>query len=72
MAMSNPLAVMSGLFIGLLGVVLLVFGKNQQRLLPVLAGVVLSVLPMVVTSMVVLWVLTAACLGGVYWVERQG
>ncbi|MEZ6235545.1 MAG: hypothetical protein R3B68_15270 [Phycisphaerales bacterium] len=71
MDLSNPVALMSGLVIGGLGAAMFIFGTKQQRLMPVLGGVALSVLPMVVTSMLLLWGLTAACLGGVYWMEKN-
>lgn len=72
MDINDPVALMSGLFISGLGAAMFIFGKKQQRLSPVLGGLALTLLPMVVASMAVLWVLTATCVGGVWWVERQG
>ena len=72
MDIDDPIALMSGLFISGLGAAMFIFGKKQQRLCPVLAGLALTFLPMVVASMAVLWGLTAACVGGVWWVEKQG
>lgn len=71
MDLSDPTAVMSGLLISGIGTAMFFYGKKQQRLMPVLAGVGLGILPMVLTSMLLLWGITAACLGGVYWMEKN-
>lgn len=72
MELSDPMSLVSGLFVGLIGMALFIFGKKQQRPPALLAGVVLSVLPMVVASAAILWGLTAACLGGLYLFGREG
>lgn len=66
MDFGNPWSLLSGLFVGLLGMVLFMYGKKQQNLKCLGAGVVLCVFPYFVTSVLVMWGITAACLGGLY------
>jgi membrane associated rhomboid family serine protease len=70
MELSSPASLFSGIIVGVLGTAMLIFGKRQQRLLPMLGGVALGVLPMMVASVALLWTLAAVCLGGVCWIER--
>lgn len=71
MDLSNPWSLMSGLFIGCLGMALFIYGKKQTNFKCLLAGVALSVFPYFVSSVLLMWVITAACLGGLY-VTRDG
>jgi hypothetical protein len=71
MDLSNPYALLSGVFIGLLGTALIVYGKKQQKLMPALTGIVLCVFPMFVASLLLTWLITGACLGGLYLTSRM-
>jgi hypothetical protein len=66
MDLSNPASLISGLLVGLVGMALLMYGKKQQRALPALAGLTLCVVPYFIASLLVLWVVTGACLGGLF------
>ncbi len=57
---------MSTLIISGLGAAIFLYGKKQASLKPLVAGLVLSALPFFVTSLLVLWLSTGACLGGLY------
>jgi uncharacterized YccA/Bax inhibitor family protein len=66
MDLSNPWSLVSGLFIGCLGMALFMFGKKQTNPKCMLAGAVLCVFPYFVSSVLVMWAITAACMGGLY------
>ena len=66
MDLSNPASLISGLLIGLVGMALLIYGKKQQRAMPALAGLALCVIPYCIASVAVLWLVTGACLGGLF------
>jgi len=67
MNFGNPWSLVSGLFIGLLGMALFIYGKKQADMKCLLTGGVLCVFPYFVTSVVLMWVITGACVGGLYW-----
>lgn len=71
MDLSNPWSLLSGLVIGLLGTALLIYGKKEQRMAPALTGLALCIFPHFVTSLVVTWLITGACMGGLYAVSRN-
>lgn len=71
MDISNPASLMAGVLVGCVGAGLFIFGKKQARPIPMVAGIALSVLPMVVPSILALCALTAACLGGMCWIEKH-
>jgi hypothetical protein len=66
MDFSSPWAIVSGLIIGAIGFVLLLHGKRNFDVPPMVAGLTLCVFPYFVGSLLALWLLTAACLGGLY------
>lgn len=72
MDLSNPAALISSILIGVIGMGLFVYGKKQQSLPPLLAGVMLCVFPYFVASVMLMWLITAGCLGGLYVAGRQG
>jgi hypothetical protein len=67
----SPLAIFSAIFIGLIGMALFIYGKKQAQAAPLLTGVALCVFPYFVTSIVLMWLITAACLGGLYYIARH-
>lgn len=69
---TDSLTLFTGLFVGMIGMALLIYGKKQQQFAPAIAGIVLSVLPFVIASALVLIGATAACLGGLYVISREG
>lgn len=59
MDLGNPWTLISGLVIGLVGMVLFMYGKREQNLRALGAGVVLCVYPYFVASVVLMWVVFA-------------
>lgn len=72
MDLGNPWMLLSGLIIGGIGFVLFVIGKKQQNLRCLVTGIAMSVFPYFVGSLLALWLVTAACLGGLYAWSRFG
>jgi len=70
MDLSNPWTLFSGLVIGCLGMVLFIYGKKQANLKCLLTGGVLCVFPYFVSSLILMWAITGACLGGLYLTSR--
>lgn len=70
MDFGNPIALFSGLVIGMVGFVLFMYGKKQQEPRPLVAGAVLCVYPYFVASALVMWLLFAVVLGGLYAMSR--
>ncbi len=66
MDLGDPMVLGSGLLIGMIGMVLFVYGKKQGNPKALTTGAVLCVYPYFVGSLLVLWVVFAACLGGLY------
>jgi ABC-type maltose transport system permease subunit len=70
MDLSNPWTLLSGLILGGIGMVLFMYGKKQTDLRCIAAGAVLCIVPYVIGSMLVLWLVSAAILGGlIAWVK---
>lgn len=66
MDFGDPWSLFTGLIVGLIGTVIFLYGKKQQNLKCLGAGVVLCVFPYFVTSVLLTWGIAAACLGGLY------
>ena len=66
MDLGNPWTLISGLVIGLVGMVLFMYGKREQNLRALGAGVVLCVYPYFVASVVLMWVAFALVLGAAW------
>lgn len=72
MDFGDPWSLVSGLFIGLLGMAMFIYGKKQADIKCLITGVVLCVFPYFVTSVILMWVITAACFGGLYcWAKMD-
>lgn len=56
--------VLSGLILGSIGFGIFLWGKKQQELVPILVGLALSILPMCIHSVALLWILSGGVLGG--------
>jgi hypothetical protein len=70
--MDNTWSLLSGLVIGGIGVGLFIYGKKQLELKCLFAGAALCVLPYIVASVGLQWLLTGGCLGGLYTLSRLG
>lgn len=68
--LDNPATLFSGLFLGIIGMGFFLYGKKQARLDCLAIGIVLSIVPMVAHSLLIIWGIAAACLGGFYALSR--
>ncbi|MBX3359120.1 MAG: hypothetical protein KF745_11925 [Phycisphaeraceae bacterium] len=66
MDLTNPAVLLSGLFIGTIGVGLFIHGKKSENIKTLITGIVMCVFPYFVGSVALLWLGAAACLGGLY------
>ncbi len=71
MDFGNPWAIISGLFIGLIGMGLFMHGKKAGNFKTLGAGVVMCAYPYFVTSIIALWGIFAVCLAGLWWWLKQ-
>lgn len=71
MDFGNPWSLFSGVVLGIIGTALFIYGKKQERISPIIAGVVLCAVPYFVASVLITWLLAAACVGGLYLHSRQ-
>lgn len=72
MDLSNPWSLLSGLVVGLVGLGLLMYGKKEQSPAPIVAGLVLCIVPYFIASLLLTWLLAAGCLGGLFALSRNG
>ena len=72
MDLDHPAVLFSGLILGCIGMGFFIYGKKQGRLDCLAVGLVLGVVPMVAHSLLVIWGVAAACLGGMYAQSRIG
>lgn len=71
MDLSDPWSLISGLLIGLIGMALLMYGKKEQSPAPIVAGLLLCIAPYFIASLLVTWLVTAGCLGGLFAISRN-
>lgn len=70
MDFDNPAALVSAVLISLIGTAIFIYGKKQCVLKCLATGVALMVFPCLVHSVLVMWGLAGACVGGLYWSSR--
>ena len=70
--LDNPAVLISGLILGAIGMGFFIYGKKQSRLDCLAVGIVLSVVPMVAHSLLLIWGVAVACAGGLYATSRAG
>lgn len=66
MLFDSPAVLFSGLFIGLLGGALFLYGKKAERPAPLAVGLGMCALPMLVHSLALLWAITGASVAGLW------
>lgn len=71
MDFSNPASVLSGLFIGVMGLALLMYGKKALEPKCIGAGLAMCIYPYFISSLLLLWAVTGACLLAVYFLPRS-
>ena len=70
MDFGDPWALFSSVIIGLIGMAIFMYGKKQTNFRFIGVGVALCVFPYFVTSLLAMWLITAACIGGL-WVAGK-
>jgi hypothetical protein len=68
--LDHPGALISGLFIGLVGMGLLMYGKRAGDLRAIVVGLAMCIYPYFINDQLLLWGITFACLGGWYYAAR--
>ena len=71
MDLGNPWALFSGLIISVVGMALFMVGRKQSNFKALGTGIVLCVYPYFVASVLLLWVIFAACMAALYWLSRN-
>ena len=64
--------ILSGLVLGGVGFVMFMYGKRESDLKTLMSGIALSVLPMAVHSLLLLWGLSAAVIGALVLLKKYG
>ena len=72
MEFEDTAVVMSGVFIGLVGLALFIYGKKTMHLPTLAAGAAMGVLPLFSHSLLTLWCVAAGCAACVYASRRSG
>ena len=72
MNLSDPAVLISGLFIGLIGCGLFIYGKKQSNLRCLAAGAALCIYPYFVSSLLLTWLIAGVCLGVLFLLSRAG
>ena len=70
MDLGSPWAIISSIILGLIGMGMLMYGKKQQQMAPVLGGLALCVVPYFIASVLLMWLGGAACIAGVWYTSR--
>lgn len=71
MDLSNPWLLLSGVIIGLIGLVMFNHGRKEADLRSLGTGLVLLVYPYFISSLLVLWLVFAAIFGAIYAMDRM-
>jgi hypothetical protein len=71
MDFGNLSSLFSGLFISCIGMGFFLYGKKAAKLWPLLAGIALCVYPFFIGSVMLMWLLAAAIIVGVYLLREK-
>ncbi len=63
--------IFSGLIISAAGMAFFMYGKKAQRPWPLVAGIAMCAYPYFITSLLVLWLLTAGLVTSLYFLREQ-
>jgi hypothetical protein len=66
MDFDNPSALISSIFIGLIGMGLFMYGKKQADVKCLAVGVIMCIFPYFITDVLAMWLVAAACIGGLW------
>ncbi len=72
MDLSDPGLMLSGLVISAIGLGVFVYGKRMENFPSLGVGIVMMVYPMFVHSLLMMWLIAAACLAALYLLPRGG
>jgi hypothetical protein len=67
--MSNPWLLLSGFLISMVGMGLFIHGKKMENMRNLGIGLAMMTYPILVHSLVVLWLIAGACIAGVYFLN---
>lgn len=67
MDFGNPAAIVSAMFIGLVGMALFMYGRKQESPRALLAGAAMCVYPCVITSVLAMWAIFFAVVAALWW-----
>ncbi|MFT5423731.1 MAG: hypothetical protein ACI89L_001519 [Phycisphaerales bacterium] len=68
----SPAVLISGLLIGTLGMAMFIWGKKQEDFLALGVGLALSIIPLLISSAIMLWLATVGIIGGMWAIRRYG
>jgi hypothetical protein len=71
MDLGSPLSIASGLFLGLISMALFIYGKKNGDIPAIGASLILGGVPMLVHSLIVVWVIAIATFAGLYAIGRN-
>lgn len=71
MDFSNPYTFISSLLIGTVGMVLFMRGKKEVNVSQLVGGGAMCIYPIFVTSVLLMWLIFAACVAGMYYLGRE-
>lgn len=60
----------SSLIIGVVGFALIIYGKKAERFTWIIGGLLMSVFPYFVHSLLAMWAVAGLCMGGTYAASR--
>lgn len=66
MDLGDPLVLISGFLIGGVGFVLLMYGKKEWNIKVLATGLVMCIFPYFISSLALMWLIAAVCVGGLY------
>ncbi len=72
MDLSDPGLMLSGLVISVIGLGVFLYGKRMESFSSLGVGIVMMAYPMFVHSLLMMWLIAAACLAALYLLPRGG
>ena len=69
--LDNPALLISGLAISTVGMGVFIYGKKMVNYRSLIAGLLLMIYPLFVTSVLWMWLIAGACLAGLYFLPAE-
>lgn len=70
MDLGDPLVLISGFLIGGIGFVILIYGKKEWNLKCLVTGLAMCIFPYFISSLALMWLIAAVCMGGLYFASK--